>query len=77
MKWIKYKLRAEVNQGTEEEPQIEEVFTEKAVSYCETNLAIAEKEAWNGEYTIEDDGEEEETEATTDEVLNVLLGVTE
>lgn len=34
--------------------------------------------AYNGEYTIEDDGEPEpEPEPSTDEVLNALLGVSE
>ena len=33
-------------------------FTEKALEYTDANLAIAAKEARNGEYTIEDDGNE-------------------
>lgn len=31
---------------------------EMAMSYTEANLEIAKAEAYNGEYTIEDDGEE-------------------
>ena len=42
------------------------------------NEELAKREAYNGEYTIEDDGEPEpETEPSTDEVLNALLGVSE
>ena len=42
MKWIRYKLANGIS---------------KAVSYSEYNLAIVQKEAAGGEYTIEDDGE--------------------
>ena len=42
----------------------------------EANEAIAKREAYNGEYTIEDDGQPEpETDAGTDDVLNAMLGV--
>ena len=42
----------------------------------EAAIEKAKKEAYNGEYTIEDDGEPEpEKEPTTDEVLNAMLGV--
>ena len=42
----------------------------------EANEAIAKREAYNGEYTIEDDGQPEpETEVSTDDVLNAMLGV--
>ena len=44
--------------------------------WSEANGEIAKKEAHNGEYTIEDDGQPElETEASTDDVLNAMLGV--
>lgn len=44
--------------------------------WSEENGEIAKKEAHNGEYTIEDDGQPElETEASTDDVLNAMLGV--
>lgn len=86
MKIIKYKfLSCEVNHGTEEEPNIEQVFFEKSMGWNETNEEIAKREAHNGEYTIEDDGVEEihvptdaERIAELEEALAMLLnGVTE
>ena len=60
MKIIKYKfLSAEVNHGSEEKPNIEQIFIDKYMSWNEINEEIAKKEAYNGEYTIEDDGIEE------------------
>ena len=56
-KVIKYSfLSCEVNHGTEKEPKIEQIFLEKSMAYTEANEEIAKKEAWGGEYTIEDDG---------------------
>ncbi len=78
MKKIKYKfLSCEVNHGTEEEPKIEQIFLNKSMPYTEYSEEIAKKEAYNGEYTIEDDGQPEPVvEPTTDDILNALLGVT-
>ena len=46
--------------------------------YSEANKEIAKAEAYNGEYTIEDDGQPEpEQSLTTDDILNALLGVSE
>ena len=46
--------------------------------YSEAYEEIAKDEAYNGEYTIEDDGQPEpEQPITTDDVLNALLGVSE
>ena len=59
-KVIKYQfLAAEINHGTEEQPNIEQIFLEKSMGWSEANEEIAKKEAYNGEYTIEDDGMEE------------------
>ena len=56
---IKYKfLSAEVNNGTEEMPEIQQIFLNKSMPWNEVNEEIAKKEAHNGEYTIEDDGVE-------------------
>ena len=78
MKIIRYKfLSCEVNHGTEENPIIEQILLDKSMPWNEANEEIAKKEAYKGEYTIEDDGQPEpETEASTDDVLNALLGVT-
>lgn len=76
MKILKYNLCNIVNHGTEEEPQIEEILTPVTMGWNEVNEEIAKREAYNGEYTIEDDGQPEpETEASTDDVLNAMLGV--
>ena len=55
MKWIKYKyFCAEVNHGTEENPNMEQILLDKTMTWSEANEEIAKKEAYNGEYTIED-----------------------
>ena len=79
MKVIKYKfLSCEINHGTEENPNVEQVFLKKAMPRNEANEEIAKAEAYNGEYTIEDDGQPEaEQSLTTDDILNALLGVSE
>ena len=59
MKAIKYQLCTEVNHGTEDEPKIEQVFSAVTLGWSEGNEKIAKAEAYNGEYTIEDDGEPE------------------
>ena len=76
MKIIKYQLMTEINQGTEEHLDIVQSFSDKEMGWSEANEEIAKREAYNGEYTIENDREsEQEHEPTTDEVLNALLGV--
>ena len=80
MKRIKYQVVCgEINHGTEENPIIEQILIEKLVAPATAeNEEIAKREAYNGEYTIEDDGEPDPTQdPTTDEVLNALLGVSE
>lgn len=77
MKRIKYVfLSAEVNHGTEEEPNIEQKFIPKDFPYSDEGLEAAKREAYNGEYEIYDDGQPEFVmEPTTDDVLNAMLGV--
>ena len=64
-KIIKYQfLSHEINHGTEENPDIEQVFQPKEVR-CRTEegfqavLPLVKQEAFNGEYTVEDDGQPE------------------
>lgn len=58
MKWIKYTfLSAEVNHGTEEKPDIEQILMEKSFEWNEVNEEIAKREAHNGEYEIVEDGD--------------------
>ena len=59
MKIIRYLYRHTVNIGTEEEPNYVTTEVEHTPRYSEEALAIAKREAYNGEYTIEDDGEPE------------------
>ena len=59
MKVIKYQLCTEINHGTKEQPKIEQVFSGVSLGWSEANEEIAKAEAYNGEYTIEDDGEPE------------------
>lgn len=76
MKIIRYKLCTEVNHGTENEPNIEQVFSAVTLGWSTANETIAKAEAYNGEYTIEDDGEPEpDTPPTNSELAaeNKLL----
>lgn len=43
----------------------------------DANLPVAQREAYNGEYTIDGEFDPEPDTTTTDDVLNALLGVTE
>ena len=68
MRLISYKfLAAEINRGTKEEPNIEQIFLDKSMTWSEANEEIAKREAYNGEYTIEDDGQSEPVEIPTKE----------
>ena len=57
MKILKYNLCTIINHGTEEEPKIEAILSPVTMGWNEANEEIAKKEAYNGEYTIEDDGQ--------------------
>ena len=69
MKVIKYQLCTEINHGTKEQPNIEQVFSEVFNAWNEANEKIAKAEAYNGEYTIEDDGKPEPVIPPTNEEL--------
>lgn len=68
MKIIKYQLCTEVNHGTEEHPNIEQVFSGVVRGWSEANEKIAKAEAYNGEYTIEDDGKPEPAPTQLDRI---------
>ena len=68
MKVIKYQLCTEVNRGTEEQPKIEQVFSGVSLGWSEANEKIAQAEAYNGEYTIEDDGKPERAPTQLDRI---------
>lgn len=59
MKIIKYQLCTEVNRGTEDKPDIQQVFSIVTLGWSAANEKIAKAEAYNGEYTVEDNGEPE------------------
>ena len=69
MKVIKYQLCTKVNLGTEEHPDIHKFFSDVAIGWSEVNEQIAKTEAYNGEYTIEDDGKPEPVIPPTNEEL--------
>lgn len=88
MKIIRYKIADEINIGTEDKPSVVKDIHEVSVPWSETYEEIAKKEAYNGEITVEDDGQpepepsrEERLEKEVVELktaLNLLLtGVTE
>lgn len=68
MEVIKYQLCTEVNHGTEDEPKIEQVCSAVTLGWSEGNEKIAKAEAYNGEYTIEDDGEPEPAPTQIDRI---------
>lgn len=51
MKWIKYKIEQCVVNG-------QSILIDKKLGYNEVNIAIAQDESYNGEYTIEEDDKE-------------------
>ena len=67
-KIIKYKfLSCEVNHGTEEAPNMEQIILDVIMPLTVANEEIAKVEAINGEYTIEDDGRPEPSPAPAGE----------
>ena len=68
MKIIKYQLCTEISRGTEEQPNIEQVFSEVSLGWSEANENIAKNEAYNGKYTIEDDGKPEPAPTQLDRI---------
>lgn len=76
-KVIKYHVCTHANHATEEQAQTEDVLFPVTMDWNETNEEIAKQEAYNGEYTIEDDGQPEPVkEPTADELIDIMLGVT-
>lgn len=59
MKIITYRLATEINRSTPEEPDIEISLADVSMPYTEANYQLALSEAYNGEITIEDDGQPE------------------
>lgn len=72
MKVIKYQLCTEVNHGTEEEPNIEKIPSAVALGWSEANEELAKAEAYNGEYTIEEEPDNRPFEEIQAEKLSNL-----
>lgn len=72
MKILKYNLCTKVDHGTEDEQKIEEILYPVTMGWNEANEEIAKKEAYNGEYTIEDDGQPEPETPSEDSVWDEL-----
>lgn len=68
MKIIKYQFCTKVNHGTEDEPKIEQVFSTVTLEWSEANEKIAKAEAYNGDYTIEDDDKPEPAPTQIDRI---------
>lgn len=70
MKVLKYRLMTEVNHGTEEQPDIKQIFSGVSLGWSEANEEIAKREAYNGEVTVEDiPMTDEEARAQRDKLL--------
>lgn len=69
MKKLKYQLCTEINRGTEDDPQIEQMFSAVTLDWSAANEELAKLEAYNGEYEIIDDGEPEPVAPPTNEEL--------
>lgn len=72
MKRVNYKIMSEINLGTEDEPDIRQNIRGKSLPYTEVNYQLALSEAYQGEVTIEDDGQPE-PEPTETEVLRAQV----
>ena len=73
MKIIKYNLCTRVNHGTEKEPKFDEILSPVELGWNEANEEIAKREAYKGEYTVEDDGQPETVaEPTLEERTSAL-----
>nr|DAH62334.1 MAG TPA: ChiA1-BD-binding domain protein [Caudoviricetes sp.] len=76
MKKLKYQLCTEINRGTEDDPQIEQMLSDVTLDWSAANEELAKLEAYNGEYEIIDDGEPEPvTPPSNDELAADIASV--
>ena len=72
-KVIKYKfLAGEVTHETEDGSWVEKIFLDHVIGWSETNEQIAKREAYNGEYIIEDDGRQKSAAEQIAELKKLL-----
>lgn len=72
MKVLKYQLCTEVNHGTKDKPDIEQVFSAVTLGWSEANEKIAKTEAYNGKYIIEEELDNRPFEEIQTEKLSSL-----
>lgn len=72
MKIIRYQLCTDVNLGTEEEPNLQQIFSNVSLPWSEANEKNAKAEAYNGEYTIEEEPDNRPFEEIQTEKLSNL-----
>lgn len=72
MKIIRYQLCTDVNLGTEEEPNLQQIFSNVSLPWSEANEKNAKAEAYNGEYTIEEEPDNRSFEEIQIEKLSNL-----
>lgn len=68
MKFLRYQIIVSGKPVDENEHSIESVLSEKTIPYSIENEKIAKAEAYNGEYTIEDDGKPEPAPTQLDRI---------
>ena len=68
MKVLKFRICTQSNIGTADSPEIVESFADGKLRWSEENEAVAKKLAYNGEYTIEDDGAPEPAPTRLDRI---------
>lgn len=68
MKFLRYQIIVSGKPVDENEHPIESVLSEKTIPYSIENEKIAKSEAYNGEYTIEDDGKPEPAPTQLDRI---------
>lgn len=71
MKILKYKIMTEFDIGTEAEPNVQQILSDVSLGWSAENEAVAQREAYQGKYTVEDDGEPE-PEPTAQERIEEL-----
>lgn len=72
MKVIKYQLCTEVNRSTKDKPDIQQIFSAVTLGWSKSNEKIAKAEAYNGEYTIEEEPDNRPFEEIQTEKLSNL-----
>lgn len=68
MKFLRYQVIVSGKPVEETEHPVEPVLGEKTIPYSIENEEIAKSEAYNGEYTIEDDGKSEPAPTQLDRI---------